>query len=142
MAKLAICLPINNIVLVQMLQCQHQLGDVEPSPLLREPCLLLQMPKELSSTLEVSDEIQVRVCLEGKLQADEEWTVQRPLENLTLSDGVGYFLLCDDLTFGEDFHRIDTFGISLPDLEDSAEGASTNKLEEFEVSWSKSTLGL
>jgi hypothetical protein len=125
-----------------MFQSQDQLCDVELGTLLREPGLALQMPEEFTARFEIGDEVQVGVCLEGELETDEERRLKRSLQDLALADGVGDLLLRDDLALGEDFHGIDSLGVPLADLEDSAESASSNEFEELEVAWSERSLGL
>ena len=65
-------LPVHDVVLVEVFERKDQFGDVEPRTLLAEPRLLLQMPEQLATALEICDEIQVCLRLEGELQADEE----------------------------------------------------------------------
>jgi hypothetical protein len=109
-----------------MLQREDELGNIKPGPLLAESRLLLQMPEQFSSALEISHEVQVSVGLEAELESDEERRVQGTLQNLALPDGVCDFLLCDDFFLGKDLHRIYPFRILLSHLEDLAEGPSAD----------------
>ena len=86
------------------------------------------MPKKLSAALEIRYEIQVRICLEAELESDEERGIQRALEDLAFPNGVGDFLFCYNLLFGEDLHGIDTFCVLLADLENLPKGPSSDKL--------------
>lgn len=100
------------------------------------------MPKELAATLEIRDEIEIGVCLETKFQADQKWTLEGTLENLAFANSMCHFLLRDDLLLGEDFHCVDSLGVPLADLEDLAESASANQLQEFKIARGESTFGL
>lgn len=64
--------PIDNVILVQMLQGQYQLCNVKLGSLLSKPRLSLQVPEQFAAALEIGDQIEIGVCLETKLEADEE----------------------------------------------------------------------
>lgn len=134
--------PVDDIVLVQMLQRQHQLSDVKPRPLLREPPLLLKMPEQLASTLVVRNEVELLLRLEAELESDEERAFEGGLKDLPFSDGVSDLLLGYNLLLGEDLHGVDSLGVSFPNLEDSSERSSTDELEELEVPRGKVSLAL
>jgi hypothetical protein len=134
--------PIDDIILVEMLQRQHQLGNIEPRPLFRKPTLLLQVPEELPPALVVRHKIELLLRLERELEADEEGALERGLKDTALADGVGDLLFGDDLLLGEDLHGVDPFGVALADLEDAAEGASANELEKLEVARGEVLFGL
>lgn len=48
-------LPVDNIELVEMLECKQQLSTVEPATLLVEALLALEMMEELSAVHEPND---------------------------------------------------------------------------------------
>ena len=126
-------LPVDNIILVQMLKGENNLGRVEPSSILGESSLLLQVMEELSSALVVHDEIEVSLGLEGEFETEEEWAVGGLLQDFTLADSVSDLLLGDNLPLGEDLHGVDPVGILLADLEDAAERALADHSKEVEV---------
>lgn len=128
-------LPIHDVVLVEVLERKDKLSDVEACALFAEAGLALEVPEELAAALEVGDEVEVGVGLEGELEADEEGALEGALEDLALADGVGDLLLRDDLALGEDLHGVDALGVLLADLEDAAERAAADELEELEVAW-------
>lgn len=134
--------PVDNIVLVEVFEGKSEFCDVETSALLGEAGLALEMPKELTSTLKVRDKIEFGVCLEAKLEADEEGRVERTLKDLALTNGVCNFLFGDDLLFGQDLHGVYTPCVNFADLEDFAKGADANELEKFEISWGERSTGL
>ena len=80
-----------------MLQSKHQFGDVEPRSLLTEASFLLKMPKEFPATLKIRYKIEVRIGLEAELKPDQEWRVQRTLQNFPFADSVCDLLLSNDL---------------------------------------------
>ena len=135
-------LPVHDVVLVKVFERKDQFGDVEPRTLLAEPRLLLQMPEQLATALEICDEIQVCLRLEGELQADEERAFQGTLENLPLADCMCDFLLLDDLALREDLHCIYALRIAFPDLEHTTERSPPNQLEELEVAGGERALRL
>ena len=59
--------PVHNVVLVQVLQCQDQFRNIEPRPVLTKPPFLLQMPKQLPTALVVGHKVELFLCLERKL---------------------------------------------------------------------------
>lgn len=59
--------PVYNVILVQMLEREHEFRHVKPRSCLGKPALLLEMPKELSATLVIGDEEQVLLRLKTKL---------------------------------------------------------------------------
>jgi len=134
--------PINNIILVQMLQRQHQLGNIKLCPLLTKPRLPLQMPKQLAPTLKIRHKIQIRIRLETKLEANKEGTLQGPLQDLALPDCMRHLLFGDDFLFGEHFHGVDALGVAFADLENFAERASADEFEEFEIAGGERAFGL
>ena len=125
-----------------MLQGQYELGDVELCSFLGKTSFSLQMPKKLPSALEIRYEVQIRICLEAELEPDEERGIQRALEDLAFTNGVGNFLFCYDFLFGENLHGIDAFCVLLADLENLSKGASSDKLKEFKVTGSQGSLRL
>ena len=80
--------------------------------------------------------------MEAELESDEERGIQRALEDLAFTNGVGNFFLCYDLLFGEDLHGIDTFCVLLADLENLSKGPSSDELKEFKVTGSQGSLRL
>lgn len=116
-----------------MLEREDKLRDVEPRPVFRETGFPLQMPEELATALEVGDEIEVQLCLEAELQADQERTLQRSLENFALADGVRDLLLRHDLLLGEHLHCIYALCVTLSDLENAPERPAPHELEEFKI---------
>jgi hypothetical protein len=71
--------PVDNVVLVQMLQSQDKLGNIEPRSVFAEPTLLLQMPEKFSSALVIGHKVQFFLRLEGEFQSDEERTLEGTL---------------------------------------------------------------
>jgi hypothetical protein len=68
--------PVDNVVFVQMLESEHQLGDVKPRTRLGKPPFLLQVPEQLSTALVIRHKEQVVLGLETEFQADQEWRVK------------------------------------------------------------------
>jgi len=136
------CGPVDDIVLVEVFEGEGEFCDVETSALLGEASLALEMPKELTSTLEVRNKIELGVSLEAKLEADEERRVEGTLKDLALTNGVCNFLLGDDLLFRQDLHGVYTPCVDFADLEDFAKGADANELEEFKISRGERSAGL
>lgn len=134
--------PVDDIVLVEVFEGEGEFCDVETSALLGEAGLALEMPKELTSTLKVSDKIEFRVRLEAKLEADEERRVEGTLKDLALTNGVCDFLLGDDLLFGQNLHGVYTPCVYFANLEDFAKGADTDELEKLEISRGEGSPGL
>lgn len=125
-----------------MFEGQDQLGNIEPSPFFAEPSFPLQVPKEFTATLEVRDQIQVRVRLEAKLETNEERRVERTLEDLTFANRVRNLLLRNNFALREDLHSIYPLRVLLAHLEHAAERAAADELEEFEVAGHERALGL
>lgn len=80
--------------------------------------------------------------MEAELESDEERGIQRALENLAFTNGVGNFFFCYNLLFGEDLHGIDAFCVLFADLENLSKGPSSDKLKEFKVTGSQGSLRL
>ena len=80
--------------------------------------------------------------MEAELKSDEERGIQGALEDLAFTNGVGDFLFCYDLLFGENLHGIDAFCVLLADLENLSKGTSSDKLEEFKVTGSQGSFRL
>lgn len=127
---------------MEVFEGESKFCDVETSALLGEAGLALEMPKELTSTLKVSDKIEFSVRLEAKLEADEERRVEGTLKDLALTNGVCDFLLGDDLLFGQNLHGVYTPCVYFADLEDFAKGADTDELEKLEISRGEGSPGL
>lgn len=72
-------LPVDDIIFVQMLKSEHQLGNVEPRTRLGKPAFLLQVPEQLSTALVIRHKEQVVLGLETEFQADQERRVERLL---------------------------------------------------------------
>lgn len=125
-----------------MLQRKHKFRNIEPCPLLREPRLLLQMPKQLPTTLKVCNQIQFRIRLEAKLERHKERAFEAGLKDFAFADGMRHFLLCDNFALGEDFHSVYALSVFLANLEDAAKGTTANEFEEFEIARCKSSFGL
>jgi hypothetical protein len=64
------------------------------------------------------------------------------LEDLAFTNGVGNFLLCYNLLFGEDFHGIDALGVPFAYLENLSKGSSSDELEEFKITGGQCPLRL
>jgi hypothetical protein len=80
--------------------------------------------------------------LEAELEANKEGGIEGALKNLALADGMCDFLFSDDLLFGKNLHGVYAPGVLFANLEDLAEGAYTNKLQELEIAWGQGTPGL
>jgi len=126
-------LPVDDIIFVQMLKSEHQLGNVEPRTRLGKPAFLLQVPEQLSTALVIRHKEQVVLGLETEFQSDQEWRVEGLLQDLSLSDGMGNLLLGDDILFGQHLHRVDSLRVPFSHLEDLAEGSTSDQLENLEV---------
>jgi len=100
------------------------------------------MPKELATGLEICDEVEIGVRLEGELEADEKGGLERALEDFALADGVCDLLLCDDLLLGKDLHCVNPAGVALADLENFSKGATADELEKLEVARGEWAAGL
>ena len=98
------------------------------------------MPEQLPTTLEICDEVQVRLGLERELQADEEGALERSLQNLALADRMGNLLLLHDLALRQNLHGVYPLRVLLANLKDLAEGTTSDEFEEFEVAWRQSSL--
>jgi len=55
-----------------MFQGQYQLCNIKLGPVLSKPGFSLQVPEQFAATLEIGDQIEIRVSLETKLETDEE----------------------------------------------------------------------
>ena len=128
-------IPVDDIILVKMLQRENKLGDIEPSSILTESSFFLQMPEKLSTTFVIGDKVKFLLSLERELESNKERTFQTSLQNLSLSDGMRYFLLGDNLPLGQNLHGVNTTGVLLSNLEDSTESTSSDELEILEVGW-------
>ena len=93
-------IPVDDIVLVEMLQCENKLGYVEPSSILTESSLFLQMPEKLSTTFVIGDKVKFLLSLERESESNKERAFQTSLQNLPLSDSMSDFLLGDNFTLG------------------------------------------
>ena len=116
---------IDDVVLMQVLQRQDQLGDVEFGPMLVEVTVLLEVPEELPTRHEVRNEVEVGGGLEGELQAHDEGRVRggRAHEDVAFAHGMGHlFLLHDDL-LGQHLHGVDALRVLFPNLIHLSEGA-------------------
>ena len=124
---------VYNVVLVQVLERKGEFGDVEPRAIFSEPGLSLQVPEELSARLEIGHEEEFLVGLEAKFETDQEGTFERRLEDLALADGVRDLFLGYDFLLREHLHGIDSLRVPFSHLEDTAEGALADKLEDLKV---------
>lgn len=125
--------PVHNVVLVEVFQRENQFGDVEPRPILAEPSLLLEMPKEFSPALVVGNKVQLLFRLEREFEAHEEWALERSLEDLPLADSMCDLFLRHNLLFGEHLHGVDSAGVLLSHLEDAAKSPAADQLQELKV---------
>lgn len=125
--------PVHNVILVQVLQREDQLGNVKPRPGLGKPAFLLQVPEQFPSALVVCDKEQVILCLEAEFQPDEEGRIERLLQDLALSDRMRDLLLCDDILLGQHLHGVDTFRVPFPNLEDFAKRSPSDQFEDLEI---------
>lgn len=116
-----------------MLQRQDELRNIETGPVFSEAGLPLKMPEQLSTALEVGHKVQVPFRLETEFESDEEWTIERSLQDLPFADGVSNLFPCDDFFLRENFHSVYTPCVVFADLEHLTKGSATDKLHEFEV---------
>lgn len=96
---------------------------------------MLKMIEQLSTTLEVRNEVQIPLGLERKFEADKEGAFQRSLKDLPFANRMRHFLLGDDFLFRKDLHRVDALRILFAHLEDFAERAASDELQELKVAW-------
>jgi hypothetical protein len=118
---------------VQVSKGQNEFGNIESGSLLRELGLTLEVPEELASALEIGDEVEILIGLEAELETYKEGGFEGTLKDLALANDMSDLLFGDDLLLGQDFHGVDALGILLADLEDFAESATADKLEELKV---------
>ena len=116
-----------------MLERKGEFSDVEPCAILAEPRFSLEVPEEFSTRLEIGDEEEFVVGLEAKLESDQERTLERRLEDLTLANGVSNLLFRYDFLLREHLHGVDAFCVPFPHLEDTTKGAFTDKLKHLKV---------
>lgn len=100
------------------------------------------MPEEFSAAFKVRYQIQICIGLEAEFEADEEWRVEALLQYLAFADCVRDFLLCDDLLFREDLHRVYAACILLSHLEYSAKSPAADELQELEIAGHQGALCL
>jgi hypothetical protein len=125
--------PVHNVILVQVLECEDELGNIKPRPGLGKSAFLLQVPEQLSSALVIRDKEQVVFRLEAEFQPDEEGRVQGLLQDLAFTDSMRDLLFRDDILLGQHLHRVDPLRVTFPDLENLSERAASDKLEDFKV---------
>jgi hypothetical protein len=88
-------IPVDDVVVVQRGEGQKDLGNVEAgAPLLELAAFLLHVLEELAAGLVIHDKVEVRVGLEGVLEADEEGRGVEAgvLQDLALGEDVGFGL--------------------------------------------------
>eukprot|EP00350_Pseudokeronopsis_sp_OXSARD2_P013665 CAMPEP_0170556640 /NCGR_PEP_ID=MMETSP0211-20121228/17881_1 /TAXON_ID=311385 /ORGANISM="Pseudokeronopsis sp., Strain OXSARD2" /LENGTH=161 /DNA_ID=CAMNT_0010867101 /DNA_START=549 /DNA_END=1033 /DNA_ORIENTATION=- len=124
--------PIDNSVLVEVLQGKDNFCCVELSPLLIEALLLPQVIEQLASIEEVNHKVELLRGLEGIVQLHNEGVAQL-LKNHPFSFGILLLVLSDDLVFLEGLHGKKLRGVSFLDEIDLAEGPPPNDLDNLEA---------
>jgi hypothetical protein len=66
-------LPVNNIVLVKVLESQENLTSIELGSLLTESFVLLNVHHQIASLHILHDEIEACVRLEARVERRQEW---------------------------------------------------------------------
>ena len=64
--------PVDDEVAVEVVEREEELGGVEPGARLREGLGLAEMVEEGAARVEVGDEVEARLALEGEAEADDE----------------------------------------------------------------------
>jgi hypothetical protein len=109
--------PVDHVEPMQMLECNEQLGRVEPTPLFVELALSLEMMEQLASVDEREDEVELFLGLERELKGDDEGVVDLG-EYGSLGEGVDDLRTGDDVRLSDRLERVDSRGVALSDLHD------------------------
>lgn len=98
---------INNVLLMQMLNRQAQLGYVKLRLLFGEGHLPGQVEAEIPARTVIQSEVQVVWCLEGEMQVDDEDVVGL-FEDVCFDDCVFQLLLQDQVLLLEGLEGVET----------------------------------
>lgn len=115
-------IPIDDVVLVQVLDGQHQLADVEPRHAFLEPHLLGQLGQQIDSRTVLQNEVDVQRRLEHEENVHDEVVLQL-LQDLTLLKHVMQLVSQNELLFVLSLHGVYLFGVLLLHHEDLSERA-------------------
>lgn len=102
---------------MQMLERNKQLGRVEPTPLLVELALPLEVMEQLSSVDKREDEVELLLGLKRELEGNDEGVVDLG-EDGSLGEGVDDLGTGDDVRLSDRLQRVDSGGVALSDLHD------------------------
>lgn len=129
--------PVHNVVIVQVLQRKNKLCNVKFGARLLEATFPLQMPEKFSARHVIGDQIEIGRSLEGELEADNKGRVGHGSsdQNVAFAKGVCNFLLLNNDLLGQDLHGVNASSIALTNLEDLAECALANELQDLKVFW-------
>lgn len=67
------CLPIDNVVLVKVLQGQKNLAAIKLGAVVSEALVLLNVHHQVSSTDILHHKVEASVCLEARVERRQEW---------------------------------------------------------------------
>lgn len=109
--------PVNDVELVQMLESAQELCRIEPTPLLVEPPLSLQVVEQLAAVHKRQDEIELLGVLERKLERDDERVVDLRKDG-SFGERVRHFRPRHDVRLADRLERVDPTRILLADLHD------------------------
>ena len=123
---------IDDSVLVEVSESQHDLGCIEARSVLSESNLVAEMEEKLAAIQKVGDEIQTFVGLKGVVELDNERMCDL-LHDVPLNLDLVRLVGADDEVLLERLHRVDLIACLLLGEVDFTKGASANDLEQLEV---------
>lgn len=123
---------VDDVVLVQLLEREDDLGGKQTRLLLREAAVLLEPEEELATAAVVHDEVELVGRLEGVRQA-REVRVLDALQDAALRLGVQQLVALDQRGLAQRLHGVDHLGVLLAHHHDLAEAALAQHLEQVEV---------
>lgn len=132
--KRTVPLPVDDVLGVEKVEREDDLGDIEPNLVLAEPApISLQMLKHLPAALVIHHQEQLFGTLEAEFESDEERAVVRLGEDGPFGDDLGERFGRFERRLADDFHRVDALGIALADSEHLAERTLPDPAEDLKV---------
>lgn len=105
---------VDDLLLVDILQCEHQLGTVELGLVLAETERSSQVEEQLSADHEIRDEVQLGLGLEGEVQLHNKGMLNI-LQDDPLVLGVRLLVALLDHVLPQDLHRVELVVLSVID---------------------------
>lgn len=125
----SLVLPVNDIKLVHVLQCQGDLRRIEPSSGFREFTKLTEVEEELPPSTVIQDKIQLILGLKRHIQAHDEGVLDIA-QYIPLGLCMLHLIPLNDILLLQHFHGINLAGITLTHQEHLTKTPLTNDLSQ------------